>query len=115
MFWLSDDITVTRNDDVEINTMKGYLGKVFELIFNLGMAKCFFFGLEVARFEKGIVIMHWKYIIIIIGKYTLVLLKEIGMLGAKPSDIPIDQNNPEHSSVELLNLVWSSIVEKFCW
>lgn len=43
MFWLSDDITVTRNDDVEINTMKGYLGKVFELIFNLGMAKCFLF------------------------------------------------------------------------
>ncbi|KAL6983238.1 Beta-galactosidase 8 [Sarracenia purpurea var. burkii] len=45
----------------------------------------YFLGMEVARSEKGILIAQ--------RKYTLDLLKEIGMLGCKPVDTPIEVNH----------------------
>lgn len=49
---------------------------------DLGELKCFL-GIEVARSKKGILISQQKY--------TLDLLEEIGKLGAKPVDTPMEQ------------------------
>ncbi|RVW63213.1 Copia protein [Vitis vinifera] len=60
--------------------LKKYLSEEFE-VKDLGNLK-YFLGMEVARSRKGIVVSQRKYI--------LDLLKEIGMLGCKPIDTPMD-------------------------
>lgn len=62
--------------------MKCYLAKIFE-IKELGQLK-YFLGIEVAHSKKGLFISK--------RKYTLDFLGETGMLGCKPSDIPMDHN-----------------------
>ena len=74
-----DDIILTENDKEELLRLKGHLAQEFE-IKDLGNLR-YFFGMEVARSRKGIVVSQRKYI--------LDLLKEIGMLGCKPIDTPM--------------------------
>lgn len=78
-----DDIIITGNDDAEIRRLKGVLAADFE-IKDLGKLK-YFLGMEVARSKEGIVVSQ--------RKYTLDLLKEVGMLGSKPAAVPIDPNH----------------------
>ncbi|RVX15027.1 Retrovirus-related Pol polyprotein from transposon RE1 [Vitis vinifera] len=75
-----DDIILYGNDMKELQNLKKYLSKEFE-VKDLGNLK-YFLGMEVARSRKGIVVSQRKYI--------LDLLKETGMLGCKPIDTPMD-------------------------
>ena len=79
-----DDIIFTGNDfDFdEIRRLKRMLAKEFE-IKDLGKLR-YFLGIEVASSSKGIFLSQMKYV--------LDLLQEVGMLGCKPSDTPIDPN-----------------------
>lgn len=47
-----DDIVVTDNHQCEINNLKGFLNKEFE-IKDLGLLRCFL-GIEIARSNEGI-------------------------------------------------------------
>lgn len=67
--------------------LKVYLGKEYKNK-DLGKLK-YFLGIEVDRTQKGIVISQ--------RKYTLDLLEEIGKLGEKPIDKPVEQNHCLHS------------------
>ncbi|XP_042495000.1 uncharacterized mitochondrial protein AtMg00810-like [Macadamia integrifolia] len=78
-----DDIVVIRNDSIEIDHLKGFLGNEFE-IKGLGKLR-YFLGIEITRSSKGIFLYQRKYI--------LNLLFEIGMLGCHPSDIPMEASN----------------------
>ena len=75
-----DDIILTSNYEEELVRLKKLLAKEFE-IKDPGYLK-YFLGMEVARSRRGIFVSQWKYV--------LDLLKEIGMLGCKPVDTPMD-------------------------
>lgn len=75
-----DDIVLTGNDDKEIQQLKSFLAREFE-IKDLGNLK-YFLGMEVARSKKGICINQRKYV--------LDLLKETGMTNCKPAETPMD-------------------------
>lgn len=75
-----DDIILTGYHEEEVVRLKTLLAKEFE-IKNLGTLK-YFLGIEVARYQKGIFISQWKYI--------LDLLTEIGMMRCKPTTTPMD-------------------------
>ena len=75
-----DDIILTGNYEDELTRMKKSLAREFE-IKDLGPLK-YFLGMEVAQSRKGIFISQRKYV--------LDLLKEIGMLGCKPADTPMN-------------------------
>jgi len=75
-----DDIIVTGNDTNEIDRIKVALNREFE-VKDLGKLK-YFLGMEVARSKDGIYVSQRKYV--------LDLLKETGMLGCKPSKVPIN-------------------------
>nr|XP_027189435.1 uncharacterized protein LOC113786269 [Cicer arietinum] len=75
-----DDIVIIEGDSNEIKNLK--LAAEFE-IKDLEPLK-YFLGMEVARSKKWIVVSQQKYI--------LDLLKEIGMMGCRPADTPIDPN-----------------------
>ena len=77
-----DDTILIGNNVEEVQKLKEYLGKEFE-IKDLRSLK-YLLGLEVARSKKGITVTQ--------RKYTLDLLKEVGMLGCKPRDVPIEAN-----------------------
>lgn len=77
-----DDIVMTGDDIVELESLKNFLSNQFE-VKDLGQLK-YFLGMEVARSSKGIVISQRKYV--------LDLLKETGLLGCKPVATPIDPN-----------------------
>lgn len=77
-----DDIIITGNDSEGIQSLKDYLGREFE-IKDLGLLK-YFLGMEIARSKAGIAVTQRKYIID--------LLKEVGMLGCKPSEVPVEPN-----------------------
>jgi Reverse transcriptase (RNA-dependent DNA polymerase) len=78
-----DVMIITGDDEDEIARLKVRLGKEFE-VKDLGHLR-YFFGIEVARWPKGIVLSQRKYV--------LDLLKEICMLGCKPVSTPIDQKS----------------------
>lgn len=89
-----DDIITGSNDRAFVEKFKGCLSSHFRLK-DLGDLK-FFLGLEIARSKKGIMVTQRKFI--------LELLEEYGMLGAKPSAIPIDVNTKlVHVQEGLLN------------
>lgn len=75
-----DDIILTGDHNEEIQKLKSFLAKEFE-IKDLGNLK-YFLGMEVARSKRGISVSQRKYV--------LDLLKEKGMLGCKPADTPMD-------------------------
>lgn len=81
-----DDIVLTGDSGDEIQKVKTFLRSVFD-IKDLGLLKCFL-GIEVARSKEGIFITQRKYV--------LDLLQETGMLGARPSDSPIEVNHRLH-------------------
>ncbi|XP_020417932.1 uncharacterized protein LOC109948654 [Prunus persica] len=78
-----DDIIVTGNDAEEQLKLQKYLSQEFEMK-DLGDLK-YFLGIEVAMSKTGIFLSQRKYV--------MVLLSEIGMLGCKPADTPIEMNH----------------------
>ena len=78
-----DNIVVTGDELQGIKALKRCLLQEFE-IKELGRLK-YFLGIEVAHSRHGIFISQQKYV--------LDLLTEIGKLGCKPMEIPIEQNH----------------------
>ncbi|RVW94062.1 Retrovirus-related Pol polyprotein from transposon RE1 [Vitis vinifera] len=87
-----DDIIITGDDEEGIGNLKKLLAREFE-IKDLGQLR-YFLGMEVGRTKEGIVVTQRKYV--------LDLLQEIGMLGCKLVDTPmdpigkIDKDNDSH-------------------
>ena len=77
-----DDIILTGDYKEELESLKHYLSKEFE-IKDLGNLK-YFLGMEIARSKHGIFVSQRKYV--------LDLLTETGMLGCKPASTPMDSN-----------------------
>ena len=78
-----DDIILTGDDVHEIDSLKKELAKEFE-INDLGLLR-YFLGMKVACSKTDTVVTK--------RKYALNLLKEVGMLGCKPTEVPIDLNH----------------------
>ena len=78
-----DDMIVTGNNKEEIENLRSYLAKEFE-IKDLGTLK-YFLGIEVSRSKQGLFLSQ--------RKYTLELLAETGMSACEPIDTPIEVNH----------------------
>ena len=78
-----DDILITGNDPKAITTLKVFLDNSFHLK-DLGTLK-YFLGIEVARSPHGLFLCQ--------RKYTLDLLHDMGMLGARISPFPMEQHS----------------------
>lgn len=78
-----DDIVISGNDSAALCTFKSYLSDCFKMK-DLGPLK-YFLGIEVARSSAGLFLYQ--------RKYTLDIISEAGLLGAKPSGFPIEQNH----------------------
>ena len=77
-----DEMIVTGNGPNAINDVKNFLGSQFKLK-DLGALK-YFLIIEIAQSQKGICINQ--------RKYTLDILQEVGLLGAKPAKFPLEQS-----------------------
>ena len=77
-----DDMILIGNDDTAIHDLKHFLGNYFK-IKDLGPLK-YFLGVEIARSKSGISFCQ--------RKYTLDILEDAGLLGAKPEKIPMEAN-----------------------
>lgn len=75
-----DDILVATTDPQMTENFKIFLSQYFKFK-DLGVPK-YFLGVEIARNKKGILISQ--------RKYTMDLLRDTGMLGCKPSAVPMD-------------------------
>ncbi|CAA7030339.1 unnamed protein product [Microthlaspi erraticum] len=75
-----DDIIIACNNDSAVDTLKTQLQSFFKLR-DLGTLK-YFLGLEIARSSEGIFVCQ--------RKYALDLLADAGLLGCKPSSVPMD-------------------------
>lgn len=78
-----DDILLGSTSIQESNEVKEFLDSLFKLK-DLGTIK-YFLGLEIAKSPESISICQ--------RKYTLDLLEENGLLGAKPVSTPIDYSH----------------------
>ncbi|XP_021715956.1 uncharacterized protein LOC110683856 [Chenopodium quinoa] len=78
-----DDLIISGNDSSTIATFKSYLSDCFHMK-DLGVLK-YFLGIEVARSPEGIFLCQ--------RKYTLDIIAEPGLLGARPASTPIEQNH----------------------
>ncbi|RVW30627.1 Retrovirus-related Pol polyprotein from transposon RE2 [Vitis vinifera] len=78
-----DDLIISGNDSVALKTFKAYLSDCFKMK-DLGVLK-YFLGIEVARSSVGLFLCQLKY--------TLDIVLEAGLLGAKPCGFPIEQNH----------------------
>ena len=72
-----DDMIITGNNDTAIRDLKHFLSTRFK-IKNLGLLK-YFLGVEIARSKSGISFCY--------RKYTLDILEDVCLLGAKPEKI----------------------------
>ncbi|RVW87772.1 Retrovirus-related Pol polyprotein from transposon RE2 [Vitis vinifera] len=78
-----DDLIISGNDSATLKTFKAYLSDCFKMK-DLGVLK-YFLGIEVARSSVGLFLCQ--------RKYTLDIVSEAGLLGAKPCGFPIEQNH----------------------
>lgn len=78
-----DDLIIAGNDVDAIDKLKKYLSSCFHMK-DLGLLK-YFIGIEVARGPEGIFLCQ--------RKYELDIITEIGLLGAKPHLVPVEQNH----------------------
>ena len=78
-----DDLIISGNDSATLKTFKAYLSDCFKMK-DLGVLK-YFLGIEVARSSAGLFLCQ--------RKYTLDIVSEVGLLGAKPCGFPIEQNH----------------------
>ncbi|XP_021725291.1 uncharacterized protein LOC110692563 [Chenopodium quinoa] len=78
-----DDLIIDGNDSSTIAQFKSYLSDYFHMN-DLGVLK-YFLGIEVARNSEGIFLCQ--------RKYTLDIIAESGLLGARPAGTPIEQNH----------------------
>ena len=78
-----DDFIIASNDLSVLQRFKNYLSECFHMK-DLGKLK-YFLGIEVARSNEGIFISQCKYVLDIVA--------ETGLLGAKPSPVPIALNH----------------------
>ncbi|KAL2243648.1 UNVERIFIED_CONTAM: Retrovirus-related Pol polyprotein from transposon RE1 [Sesamum indicum] len=74
-----DDILVTAANDKLITEVKKYLNDLFN-IKDLGAAR-YFLGLEIARSDQGIIVNQ--------NKYTLDIVKDVGLEKGKPTTSPL--------------------------
>ncbi|XP_071921533.1 uncharacterized mitochondrial protein AtMg00810-like [Coffea arabica] len=77
-----DDIVITGDDVVGIQKLKSNLQANFQTK-DLGHLQ-YFLGIEVARSKYGVYLCQRKYV--------LDMLSEVGMLGCRPVDTPMDPN-----------------------
>ncbi len=77
-----DDLTITRNNDINIFDLKKLLKQKFEMK-DLGEL-CYFLDIEVIQSPKGIWLLQ--------KQYASNKLSEYGMTGCKPISIPLEQN-----------------------
>lgn len=75
-----DDMVIIGNNEQAINDLKKFLSSCFK-IKDLGPLR-YFLGIEVARSKDGITVCQ--------RKYTLDILEEAGLLGAKPAKVPME-------------------------
>lgn len=87
-----NDILVTGSDKGLIKQLIDFMSSKFK-VKDLGPLK-YFLGIEVARSSKGIY-LHQR-------KYTMNILKDTGLLVAKPSKLPIEQNHTLQDNSSLL-------------
>ncbi|RVW87469.1 Retrovirus-related Pol polyprotein from transposon RE2 [Vitis vinifera] len=78
-----DDLIISGNDSAALKTFKAYLSDCFKMK-DLGILK-YFLGIEVARSSAGLFLCQ--------RKYTLDIVSEAGLLGAKPCGFPIEHNH----------------------
>ncbi|CAH9096431.1 unnamed protein product [Cuscuta europaea] len=78
-----DDLIISGNNSTTISMFKNYLHSCFHMK-DLGVLK-YFLGIEVARSPDGLFLSQ--------RKYTLDIITESGLLGAKPAATPIDINH----------------------
>ncbi|MCI05693.1 retrovirus-related pol polyprotein from transposon TNT 1-94, partial [Trifolium medium] len=83
-----DDLVLGGTDAEEINHIKALLDTKFS-IKDLGLLK-YFLGFEVARSKQGISLCQ--------RKYTLDLIKDAGLLGAKPCNTPMQPQLQLHTA-----------------
>ena len=76
-----DDILIAGNDETEIKKTKEILNQKFS-IKDLGNAK-YFLGIEIARNSKGIYLNQRKYVLDIINN--------LGLMGCKASNTPMQK------------------------
>ena len=89
-----DDLIISGNDSTALRVFKNYLSTCFHMK-DLGVLK-YFLGIEVARTPTGIFLCQ--------RKYSLDIISETGLLGAKPASFPIEQNQRlAHASGEPLS------------
>ena len=75
-----DDLIILGDNHEAITKFKAYLHNCFHMK-DLGILK-YFLGVEVARSSAGIFLCQ--------RKYALDIIAEVGLLGAKPSNVSIE-------------------------
>ena len=94
-----DDIVLLEDDTTEITRLKKKMADDFE-IEGLENLK-YFLGIEVGRSREGISVSQ--------RKYTIDLLKEIGMTRCRPANTPIELNVKLGDSIDKVPLIKKGI------